>query len=142
MATETTTTDAANEPKLIQLDEATLMRLLHEARMGGSYLPPGAFRGEDGVVYRTVREATGRYRSIRDANDKEIRREEIVRQRRRLVRLVADPSPVGLLEVAKYCKRHASDNGPDFFHHQLGWIRNGSKREVDVAENLGTGAQN
>lgn len=135
------TMQTEQEPKVVQLTEEALLRLLNEARQGGIYLPPGAFRDEDGVVYRLVWVPTGRARDIKNADGKVIRRQEVLRQQKRMVMLVQDPSPTGLIETAKRCKRVANESGPDFYHPRLGWIRCGTKREVDVPENLGAGAQ-
>jgi hypothetical protein len=133
--------DAMSEGKVIQLSEEALLRLLNEAKNGGGYLPPGAYRNEDGVPYRDVPVPTGRVREVKDAADKVVKRQAIYRKQQRLVMLVADPTPGGLVETAKKCKRAANEHGPDFYHPRLGWIRWGTKREVDVAENLGTGAE-
>lgn len=133
--------DAVPDGKVIQMSEEALLRLLNEARGGGLYLPPGAERDQDGVVYRVVNVPTGRIRLVKDAEGKVIKEQHVIRRQKRVVMLVQDPSPAGLVETAKKCKRQAGEHGPDFYHPRLGWVRCGAKREVDVTENLGTGSE-
>lgn len=136
------TKDAAPaEGKVIQMSEEALLRLLNDHRNGAGFLPPGCERDADGVPYREVLVPTGRVREIKDDEGRVIKRQSVLRKQRRSVYLVTDPSPKGLVATAKYCKRNATEEGPDFYHPRLGWVRYGMKREVDSPENLGTGAQ-
>jgi hypothetical protein len=126
-----------NPDQPITLTAAQLQQMLFDVQRGGGLLPPGAVRAEDGTVYRTVRQPTGRRRAVKDASGKVIREETVSRLVRRGVYLTYDFSPEGLVRA----KRQAQASGLDFYHPRYGWLRNGSKREVEVAENLGSGAE-
>lgn len=122
----------------VTLSAAELNRLLSDVVRGGGMLPPGAFREQDGVVYRYVLEPTGRMRPVKGPDGKPTGRFESVNRRvRRAVYLTYDMSPQGLIKG----KRAAQVAGLDFYHPKYGWLRNGTKREVEVEENLGSGAQ-
>lgn len=142
MTVETKAPDSPGDEKMVQMSEEALRRLLADVQSGGAFLPPGAFRDpQSGVVYREVRVPSG-FREIKSEDGKTvIRREQRLRKQKRLVMLVTDSSPVGLLETIKKAKRSSNENGPDVYHPRYGWLRGGYKREVDVPENLGTGAQ-
>lgn len=122
----------------IEVSLGELQGLLQTITQGGGILPPGAMRRPNGTVFRTVKQPTGRLRPIKGPDGKPTGRSEIVyRLVERDVYLTSDYSPGGLV----LAKRAAYRSQMDFYHPEYGWLRNGCKREVDVTENLGDGAQ-
>ncbi len=142
MTLDTKAPDSPGDEKMVQMSEEALRRLLADVQNGAAFLPPGAYRDpSSGIIYRDVRVPAG-FRDIKSEDGKTvIRREQRLRKQKRMVLLVNDPSPSGLLEAIKKAKRSSNENGPDVYHPRYGWLRGGFKREVDVPENLGTGAQ-
>lgn len=125
----------ADGDKVIPMTESQLRRLIDEVRQqGGSLaLPPGAYRDADGVLWHDVQEPTGRKR----ANPLTGQEEQINRVVPRRVFLVLDPSPEGLRTARRAC----TASGLDWYHPRLGWHLYGTKRQTDVKDNLGAGAE-
>jgi len=105
---------------------------------GGLGLPPGAYRGADGAVYRDVQMPTGRTREVKNADGKVVRTQAVLRTVARTVLLVSETSPDGIRSALKRAKLRATTDGPDVYHPRYRcWFRCGAKREVDLPENLG-----
>ena len=105
---------------------------------GGLGLPPGAYRGADGAVYRDVQMPTGRTREVKNADGKVVRTQAVLRTVARTVLLVQETSPQGVRAALKRAKLRATTDGPDVYHPRYRcWFRCGAKREVDLPENLG-----
>jgi len=99
-------------------------------------LPPGAYLGADGGVYRDVPARTGRVREVKSPDGKVIRREAVLRTVTRRVQLVADTSPVGVIRALRAAKLAADEHGPDVYHPVYrDWFRGGAKREHDLPQN-------
>jgi hypothetical protein len=142
-------TSPTAESPLVNLTEAGLMKLLNDVAKGQGYLPPGAYRDESGTVYRDVWEPTGRLRKNKQTGQTEA----VNRKIRRPVYLTYDMSPEGLVAGRKAAAKRGLDfywSGPPLDGAPglprgdtkvIGWLRNGTKREVDVPSNCGTGAQ-
>jgi hypothetical protein len=105
---------------------------------GGLGLPPGAYRGADGAVYRDVQVPTGRVREIKNADGRVVRTQAVLRTVARTVLLVQETSPSGVRAALKAAKLRATTDGPDVYHPRWKcWFKWGSKRQVDLPENLG-----
>jgi hypothetical protein len=114
--------------RMIQLTETQLKALLAEAASGAGVLPPGAFR-ENGRAWRHV------WVPVQGTDPKTGQPRTGRRQVKRPVFITSDLSPEGLLAAKRAAYRAAPPM--DFWHPDHGWLRNGSKREVDHPSNVG-----
>ncbi len=127
-------TPAVAETKTVTMTAEELEKLLadvdRQAASGATgALPPGAYR-ENGRVWRDVPVPAGGR-----VNPETGLFEQGIRMKKRPVYLVYDQSPEGLLKAQDAAYRASPQQ--DVYHPEYGWLRNGKKREVDVAENLG-----
>jgi hypothetical protein len=103
----------------------------------GTALPPGAYYGPDGGIFRDVPARTGRVREVKAPDGRLLRREAVVRTVTRSVMLITDPSPGGVVQTLRAAKLKANEHGPDVYHPRFrDWFRGGAKREHDLPENL------
>ena len=135
---------------MIQMTEEGLRKLLDDVAKGQGFLPPGAYRDEQGQVWRDVLEPTGRKRINKETGQEE----EVLRRVRRPVYLTNDTSRDGLIAARRTAARREMDfywpgapqgvavGCPDpGLTGPVGWLRYGMTREGDAPVNEGSGAQ-
>jgi hypothetical protein len=146
----TTAPESPGDGKVVQMTEEALLRLLNEARSGTIFLPPTAYRDQQGQVWRDVLEPTGRMRKNKQTGQME----EVLRKQRRPVLLASDTSREGLIAGRRMAARRSMDfywPGPPQgvavgcpeprLEGSVGWLRNGVKREAEAPANIGSGAE-
>ena len=137
MTTHAPADDDASQ--VVSLTKADLRTLIAEAvaGAGASALPPGAYYGEDGKVYRDALEPSGRVRIVKAPDGRVLRRESVARTIKRTVRLVDPTEPNGVVMALRAAKLVATNLGPDVYHPVYkDWFRGGAKRERDLPQHI------
>jgi len=130
--------DASQVVSLTKADLRTLIaEAVNAAGGGASALPPGAYYGEDGKVYRDALEPSGRVRIVKAPDGRILRRESVARTIKRTVRLVDPTEPNGVVMALRAAKLVATNLGPDVYHPVYkDWFRGGAKRERDLPQHI------